>query len=443
MRGRGTTAQRSLDLHRPAALRHHRLPRQSPRRHAGARPAVRRRRGLQPHLLPEPGVPAEPRQLPDRPLPQHRAREPQRQRLFPRQRTGAADHPPAGRRRLRLRSGRQAAPRLGLARGRSAHRRRLPGVPLQRVGHPVHRPRQRLQRLAATDRPAGRSAGHQRRGRGAQPRRPLPPGRARGAASDQLVRRPRHRLHARGARRPLADEREHLRSARPVRRAALLPPPLRGAGAAAGDLRRARRGDLRTAGRRVLPGPAAAAGRPATPAEGQLLRHDHADRRAGGTHAGRAGGDRSARRHGGDLHFRSRGDAGRPRLDREGMPLLRGRGAGTADRLMARRVRARAGGGRPSGTDRSGADPGRAGGSGAGVDPRALAGAGAYRRRGSCPSSALRALRVLRRPRHVPAAGAGAPHPVLGHHVPRRAPQAGQLPRPGVRRTVRPGARPA
>ena len=42
---------------------------------------------------------------------------------------------------------------------------------------------------------------------------------------------------------------------------------------------------------------------------------------------------------------------------------------------------------------------------------------------------------------NVPAPGAGSPHPVLGHHVPRRAPQAGELPRPRLRRAVGPRTR--
>ena len=225
--GRARTPQHPLDLHRSAALRHHRLPEQPAYRYTGPRPALRRGRCLQPGLLPEPGVPAEPRQLSERSLPQYGAREPQRQQLLPDQRAGAADHPPSRRRRLRLRPGRQAAPGLGLDRGRGAPRRRLPGVPLQRVRHSVRGPRQRLQRLAAGDRPPGRGARYQRGRRCPQPRRPLPSGRSRGTAPDHLVCRPRHRLHARTPGGTVADERQHLRSARPVRRSSLLPAPVR------------------------------------------------------------------------------------------------------------------------------------------------------------------------------------------------------------------------
>ena len=60
------------------------------------------------------------------------------------------------------------------------------------------------------------------------------------AASDRLVCRPRHRVHRAAARRPVADEREHLRPPWAVRRSPLLSAPLPGQGAAGGDLRRPR-----------------------------------------------------------------------------------------------------------------------------------------------------------------------------------------------------------
>ena len=216
-------AQHPVDLHRPAALGHHPLPEQSAHPHPGGRPAVRRGGGVQPGLLPEPGVPAEPSQLPHRPVPQHHPRQPQRQRLLPRQRARAADHAPPRRPRLRLRARRQAAHRLLLDRGGAARGRRLPGVRLQLVGAAVRRPRQRLHRLADPDRPPGRGYRHQRDRPRAQQRRPLPPRHPARAAPDRLVRRPRHRVHRAGSQRPVAHEREHLRPARPVRRAPLLP----------------------------------------------------------------------------------------------------------------------------------------------------------------------------------------------------------------------------
>ena len=194
-----------------------------------------------PSVLPEPGVPAEPCQLSDRPVSQHHSRQSQRQRLLPRQRARAADHAPPRRPRLRLRAGRQAAHRLVLDRGGTARGRRLPGVRLQPVGHAVRRPRQRLHRMAEPHRPPRRGDRHQRDRRRAQQRRPLPPRHPARAAPDRLVRRPRHRVHGAGAQRPVADERQHLRPARAVRRSPLLSAALPGQGPAARNLRRTRR----------------------------------------------------------------------------------------------------------------------------------------------------------------------------------------------------------
>ena len=233
------TAQHPVDLHRPATLRHHPLPGQPAHPHAGRRPAVRRGGCVQPGVLPEPGVSAEPRQLSDRSVPQHGARQSQWQRPFPRQRAGAADHAAPRRPRLRLRAGRQAAHRLVLDRGGAARGRRLPGVRLQPVGHAVRRARQRVHRLAEPHRPPGRGDRHRRDGRRAQSRRPLPPRHTARTASDRLVRRPRHRVHRATAQRAVADEREHLRPARAVRRSPLLSAALPGQGPAARNLRRA------------------------------------------------------------------------------------------------------------------------------------------------------------------------------------------------------------
>ena len=251
-RHRQQASQHPVDLHRPAALRHRPLPEQPAHPHAGRRPAVRRGGSVQPDLLPEPGVPAKPRQFPHRPVPQYRSRQSQRQCLLPRQRAGAADHAAPGRPRLRLRTGRQAAHRLRLDRGGAARGRRLPGVRLQPIGAAVRRPRQRLHRLADPHRPPGRGDRHQRDRPRPQQRRPLLPRHTARAAPDRLVRRPRHRVHRAVAQRPVADEREHLRPARAVRRPPLLSTSLPGQGAAGGHLRRRRRPDPGTAARRVF-----------------------------------------------------------------------------------------------------------------------------------------------------------------------------------------------
>ena len=200
---------------------------------------------VQPGVLPEPGVSTEPRQLSDRSVPQHNSRQSQCQRPVPGQRVGAADHAAPGRPRLRLRAGRQAAHRLVLDGGGAARGRRLPGVRLQPVGHAVRRPRQRVHRLAEPHRPPGRGDRHRRDGRRAQSRRPLPPRHTARTASDRLVCGPRHRVHRAGARRPVADERQHLRPARAVRRSPLLSTPLPGQGPAGRHLRRPRRPDPR------------------------------------------------------------------------------------------------------------------------------------------------------------------------------------------------------
>ena len=99
------------------------------------------------------------------------------------------------------------------------------------------------------------------------------------------------------------------------------------------------------------------------------------------------------------------------------------------------------GGRRPGGADRRGADAGRADRRAAAVDQRQIAAADPDRRRGPGAPPRPRTVRILRRPEHVPAPGAGPPHPLLGHHVPRRPPQAGHLPRPRLRRVVRPRTR--
>ena len=139
-------------------------------------------------------------------------------------------------------------------------------------------------------------------------------------------------------------------------------------------------------------------------------------------------------------HGEMLGDHG---LTGKGCRFYEGRGAGAADRVVARSVPGWVGGGRLGGAHRPGAHAGRAGGCGAGLDPRPLPGADPHRGRRSGPAPPVRALRVLRRSQHVPAAGAAAPHVMLGDHVPGRTLQAGELPRCGIWRAVRSGGRSA
>ena len=207
-------SQRTVDLHRSAALGHHRRARQPPHQHAQHRPPGGARHRLHQRLLPEPDLYAEPRQLPDRLLPEHRARLQQRQRVLGGGR--AAGDETAGGRRLLLRAGGETAPGGYRRPHRAASaRRRLHRVPLEpRSARPMAQGA-RLPRLGGGARQT--SGPHLRRAR-------LPPG---GTAPDHLLRRPGGRVHGVRLAPALADERQHIRPALPVRSAAGLPGAVR------------------------------------------------------------------------------------------------------------------------------------------------------------------------------------------------------------------------
>ena len=244
--------QRTVDLHRPAAMGHDCRARQFPHQYAQHRPPGGGGHRLHQRVLPEPDLHSESRQLPDRLLPEHRARLQQRQRALGR--GGAAGDETAGGRRLLLRAGGEAAP----GRSRRPHRaapagRRLHGVPLEpRSARQVARGA-RLPRLGGGARQTPWP--HLRRAR-------LPPA---GTAPDHLLRRPGDRVPGARLAPALADERQHLRPARAVRPAPGVPGAVRSGLAAASRLPPERPGGAGEADRRGLPNQGAGTPRPSTP----------------------------------------------------------------------------------------------------------------------------------------------------------------------------------
>ena len=176
-------------------------------------------------------------------------------------------------------------------------RRRLHRVPLEpRSARPMARGA-RLPRLGGGARQT--SGPHLRRAR-------LPPC---GTAPDHLLRRPGDRVHGVRLAPALADERQHIRPALPVRSAAGLPGAVRPGLAAVPRLPPQRPRGAGEADGRGLPDPGARPDGLRRPTQDcRLLRDDRADRPQRRLHAGGPRANRAGRQHPGDLHQRPRRD---------------------------------------------------------------------------------------------------------------------------------------
>ena len=274
-----------MDLYRSATLGHDSRARQRPYPYAEHRCAGRRRRQLPERLLPEHHLHAQPRQFPDRLLPQHHPCLRQRQRALGRSR--APGDEAAGRRGLCLRAVGQAASfRMLRPLGAPPRGRRLRGLSL---GSQPPRPvagRERLCRLGEGTR---RDLGRYVRRKGLHAARTAP---------DHVLRRQGHRVHRGEVRPALADERQHLRSARTVRPAAGIPRPLSARGHARPAVPPGRSGNAGRPDRGRFPDTAAPARRLQGEREDRrLLRHDRTDRRQCRAHDGGAGTHRPDGKH--------------------------------------------------------------------------------------------------------------------------------------------------
>ncbi len=149
--------QHSLVLHRSTAIRHDPGAREYPHTDPEYRPNGCRWRRLQACLCAEPDLHAEPGLVFNRPVSSNESRTSQRQCIFSRIR--GSGHKNAGGRRVRLRTDRQASfGRCGRRIG-TAHRRRIPPIPMEPSSETQSRPRTPCLLPMAGERKKCRSAG--------------------------------------------------------------------------------------------------------------------------------------------------------------------------------------------------------------------------------------------------------------------------------------------